>query len=274
MSGRITAQRVARVQASLTGSQRLLLEHLGTAKLLSGSQLRRLTDSRSVYERRALQRDLKTLTELRVFARLARRVGGVRAGSDSYVYALDVVGQRILDPRPRRQWRRPWTPGVRVLDHTLAISDLYVRLVEADRAGQLDLLHFATEPHCWRTFAGPGGARLTLKPDAQTVIATQDHERHYWIEVDRSTESLTWITDKAKAYSRYFDTGREQQAQGVFPLCLWIAPDQQRAAGLTDALARLPADHWQLHQVTTTDAAMYALTAQQQQQQLIEGTRP
>ena len=151
MSGRITLQRVARVQASLTGSQKLLLDHLATAKLLSGSQLRRLTGSRSVYQRRALQRDLKYLTEQRVFARLARRVGGVRAGSDSYVYALDVVGQRILDPRPRRQWRRPWTPGVRVLDHTLAISDLYVRLVEADRQGQLDLLYFATEPHCWRS---------------------------------------------------------------------------------------------------------------------------
>lgn len=272
MSGRITAHRVARVLASLTGSQKLLLEHLATAKLLSGSQLRRLTDSRSVYERRALQRDLKTLTELRVFARLARRVGGVRAGSDSFVYALDVVGQRILDPRPRRQWRRPWTPGVRVLGHTLAVSDLYVRLVEADRQGHLDLLHFATEPHCWRDFAGPGGARLTLKPDAHTVIATEDHELHYWIEVDRSTESLTWITDKAKAYSRYFNTGREQQQEGVFPLCLWIAPDQQRAAGLTDALARLPADHWQLHRVTTTDAAIYALTGQQQH--VIEGTRP
>lgn len=272
MSGRITLQRVARIQASLTGSQRLLLEHLGTAKLLSGSELRRLTDSRSVYQRRALQRDLKYLTEQRVFARLSRRVGGVRAGSDSYVYALDVVGQRILDPRPRRQWRRPWTPGVRVLDHTLAISDIYVRLVEADRQRHLDLLHFATEPHCWRDFAGPGGARLILKPDAHTVIATQDHEHHYWMEIDRSTESLTWITDKAKTYSRYFDTGREQQEQGVFPVCLWIAPDEHRAAGLTDALARLPADHWQLHQVTTTDSAIHALAGHQHH--LIEGTRP
>lgn len=272
MSGRITLQRVAGVRASLTSSQKLLIEHLGTAKLLSGSQLRRLTESQSVYQRRALQRDLKQLTERRVFARLARRVGGVRAGSDSFVYALDVVGQRILDPRPKRQWRRPWTPGVRVLDHTLAISDFYVRLVEADREGQFHLFHFATEPHCWSDFAGPGGARLTLKPDAHTVIARLDQELHYWIEIDRATESLTWITDKARAYARYYDTGNEQETTGVFPLCLWIAPDQQRAAGLTDALARLPADHWQLHRVTSTDAAIHALTGQQQH--LIEGTRP
>ena len=282
MSARITAKRVAAIQRQLHASEERIIEHLATAKLLTGRQLRSLTDSITIYQRRALQRDLKHLTDLRVLARLNRRIGGIKAGSDSFVYALDVVGQRIVHPEPRRQWRAPWTPSIRIVAHALAVSDLYVRLHNADQHHQFELLHFATEPHCWRSFTGPGGGRLILKPDAHVVVGTTtengDSEHHAWIEVDRNTESLTWITEKAKTYARYHTTGREQATQGVFPICLWIAPDEQRAAGLSAALARLPAEHWHLHQVTTTDHALRALTGDQpdepDQHHVIEGTTP
>lgn len=272
MSGRITARAVAATQAQLVANDYQLIEHLATAKLLTGKQLRILSSATTVYERRSLQRRLLRLTELRVMARLDRRVGGARAGSDSYVYALDVVGQRIVDDEPRRQWRKPWTPSIRILAHALAVSDLYVELMQAERNQDLELLHFAAEPACWRSFVGPGGAHLTLKPDAHVVLGIGETEQHAWIEMDRATESLTWITEKAKTYARYFATGKEQTRFGVFPRCLWIAPDQNRADGLTDALSRLPPDHWQLHHVTTTNGALEALTGQQQH--LNEGPRP
>lgn len=272
MSGRITAKRVALVHRQLNPAQECIVEYLATAKLLSGRQLRCLSDSSTIYQRRALQRDLKHLTELRVVARLGRRVGGIKAGSDSFVYALDVVGQRIVHPEPRRQWRPPWTPSVRILAHALAVSDLYVALHGADRSHRIELLHFAAEPNCWRTFTGPGGGRLILKPDAHVVVATEDSEHHAWIELDRATESLTWITEKAKTYARYHATGREQSTEGVYPRCLWIAPDDNRAAGLTDALSRLPSEQWQLHQVTTTDHALGALVGEEQP--VTEGTTP
>ncbi len=271
MSGRITAKRVALVAQELTGPQTRIIEHLAVAKILTGQQLRSLTGSDSVYRRRALQRDLKHLSEVRVLARLGRRVGGVRAGSDGFVYALDVIGQRITDPAPRRQWRKPWTPGVRTLDHALAVSDLYVQVIEADRGQHLDLLWFSTEPRCWRSFTGPGGARLTLKPDAHVVLGVGEREHHAWCEIDRSTESLAWITEKAKVYARYHATGKEQAHEGVFPRCLWIAPDQSRAAGIAEALSRLPAGQWHLHHVTTSTDALQALT---NEHQVIEGTTP
>lgn len=264
MSGRITAKRVAHIQSQLGDDDLHVLKHLALTKLVCGHQVRRLTSSVSVHERRALQRRLLHLTELRVLSRLGRRIGGVKAGSDGYVYALDVVGQRIVDPEPRRQWRPPWTPSVRTLNHALSVSELYVRLVEAERTGSLELLSFTTEPACWRSFVGPGGARLILKPDAHLIVGTDETEIHAWIEMDMATESLAWITEKARTYGRYFATGKEQTQHGVFPTCLWIAPDQARANGLIDALSRLPAEDWQLHQVTTATDTLDDLLGQHQ----------
>jgi hypothetical protein len=260
MTGYVTTKRVAAIRNQLTRSDWTLLHNLDVTKLLSGRQLRQLQNAHTGTERRRLRADLRRLTELRVLARLNRRVGGVRAGSDSFVYTIDVVGQRLIDPSPRRQWRKPWTPGVRILVHALAVSDLYVNLVHADRDGLLELLSFASEPRCWRSFVGPGGARMVLKPDAHLIVGVGETELHAWIEVDRSTESLAWITEKAKAYHRYFLTGREQEQSGVFPRALWLAPDPKRASQLAEALSRLPAEHWQLHQVTTADQALAVLT--------------
>lgn len=260
VSGHVTSKRVDGVRDQLTRSDWTLLDHLATTKLLCGQQLRRLVNASTPSEQRGLRRQLQRLTDLRVLGRLSRRVGGIRRGSDSFVYALDIVGQRLIDPSPRRQWRKPWTPNVRILDHALAVSDLYVELIEADRSGVLELLRFASEPRCWRSFVGPGGARMILKPDAHLIVGTGDTDQHAWIEVDRSTESLTWITEKAKAYHRYFVSGREQTTNGVFPRALWLAPEPKRASQLAEALSRLPAEQWQLHQVTTSDQALAVLT--------------
>lgn len=260
MTRYVTAKRVAAIRDRLTPEDWTLLNHLDTTKLLSGRQLRRLLNAHTSTELRRLRADLQRLTELRVVARLTRRVGGVRSGSDSFVYALDIVGQRLLHPQPAGEWRKPWTPNVRILDHALAVSDLYVDLVAADRAGNLELLSFASEPRCWRSFVGPGGARMILKPDAHTVLGVAENELHAWLEIDRSTESLTWITEKAKSYHRYFNSGREQTITGVFPRTLWLAPEPKRASQLAEALSRLPAEHWQLHQVTTQGNALAVLT--------------
>lgn len=257
---RITAQRVAAIQQQLTVADLELMDYLEQAKLLTGAHFRRLVGAVSSTEKRALRKQLQRLSDLRIFGRLERRVGGVRAGSESYVYAFDVVGQRIARPGPRRQWRRPWTPSLRILDHTLDVSGFFVDLIEAERTGQIDeLVSFTTEPKCWRDFTGPGGARLTLKPDAHVIVGHGDTEHHAWIEVDRATESLPWIVTKAQAYGHYFDSGREQSETGVFPICWWLAPSQRRADDLALTLACLPPDHCQLHRVATLAQAISAL---------------
>lgn len=263
MRRRITAKRVALTEGAMDDIDTTLINHIATARLLSGEHIRRLQQANSQSEQRILRRRLQALHDQRVVTRIGRRVGGVRAGSDGYVYALDVVGQRIVDPQPRRQWRKPWTPSVRLMAHQLAVSELYVRLVELEQQGSIELFVFDTEPWCWRSFAGPGGAPMTLKPDAHVVLGHGDREIHAWIELDMATESLTWITQKAKTYGQYFNSGREQELEGVFPQCLWLTPEDNRTAGIADALARLPADHWHLHRVTSAERAIETLIEQQ-----------
>ena len=69
------------------------------------------------------------------------------------------------------------------------------------------------------------------------------------------------IAEKAKSYIRYWQSGGEQAAHGVFPLVLWIGPHGHRVAQLSDALAGLPAEHRQLFAVTTAERAAHQLIA-------------
>jgi hypothetical protein len=129
----------------------------------------------------------------------------------------------------------------------LSVSELYVQL--RLRSGDWQLERFDAEPGCWRRFSGPGGRSLVLKPDAYLIGTSGAYEDRYFIEIDRATESRTRITDKALNYVRYWQSGREQTAHGIFPRVLWSVPDDVRAQQLIDALGELPAEHWQLFTV-------------------------
>jgi hypothetical protein len=136
---------------------------------------------------------------------------------------------------------------------------LYVRLELAGHAGQLQLNHFTTEPACWRYFFAPGGGRLVLKPDALVRIQLGRYTDHWWIEADRSTESRTTLARKCQIYRRYWQAGTEQARTGVFPMVLWLVPDERRLAVLVDVIGRQPADAWPLFSVALFDNAVERL---------------
>jgi hypothetical protein len=202
--------------------------------------------------------DLTGLVQRRVIARLGRSIGGQRAGSEGWTYAPDVAGKRLLNPDQRRQWQ-PWTPDSHHLRHALAVSELYVQLKELERLGTIELERFDTEPTCWRFFHGPGGAPLVLKPDAFVATATADYLDSWFIEIDRSTEPMTVIAAKVKTYCRYWQSGREQMTEGVFPTVLFAVPDTTRRTQLLDTLSQLPPEHSQLFQVATADTVVRAM---------------
>jgi hypothetical protein len=185
---------------------------------------------------------------------LDRSVGGRRAGSAGYVYALGPAGQRLIDP-DRKRFRLPWTPRPSYLRHALAVSQLYTDLREEERSSGMELVAFESEPNCWRRYFGPTGARSTLKPDALVMVGLDDFEDRYFIEADCGTEPGTRIRAKAKTYVRYWQSGREQADIGIFPYVLWIAPNAKRAAFLVDALANLDPEHWQLFMVLAAETA-------------------
>lgn len=250
----VTAARVRATEARLSPRHRAVVEDIARLRVLSGDQASRLHYGEAESDRRLARQDLARLVDWRVLVRLERRIGGVRAGSKGFVYGLDVVGQRI-SYSARQRYRAPWTPDAPFLAHAVAVAELYVQLRQHSGNQGFELLGFQAEPTCWRSFSGPGGRRLVLKPDAFLTSLSGDFEDRYFIEVDRNTESLPRITEKARLYASYWQSGQEQEAHGVFPQVLWIAPTQERRDRIVEALARLEPEHWQLFATTTAEEA-------------------
>ncbi len=242
----------------LSDRDRHILGLVARFRIVSGAQLRELFWPEGTAETRArlARRSLARLATLDLLAPLARRVGGVRAGSAGYCFALGPAGQRLLRAgRPRR----PVTPGARHLAHTLAVAQLYVDLVVAQRWGLGELLAFEPEPACWRRYPGPYGAGETLKPDAYLRLASGDYEYSWFVEIDLDSESQTTIAGKAERYLDCFHAGIVQKSEGVFPKTIWTTPSEKRADALRAIFARLPEDGARLFVVTTQAEAISRL---------------
>src|SRR4029077_5935080 len=105
-----------------------------------------------------------------------------------FVYSLGIAGQRLAGergPAGGERVRRPWTPSGLFVTHALDVTELYVRTVESlrnsDELGRLN--RFDTEPAAWRSYAGLGGERLVLKPDAFVILRSQQFEDRWFIEL-------------------------------------------------------------------------------------------
>jgi hypothetical protein len=252
MSGvRVSQAQLARLRASLSGRDLEIMETVRRFRLVGARQVERLHfrdgNASALTQARTARRVLERLTTHHLLRRLDRRVGGVRAGSASYLYALGHVGHRLLsDGEPRR---RPMEPSSFFADHTLAVTDAFVRLIEAERGQRLDLLAAEAEPECWRLFTSNTGGPLVLKPDLFVVLGVGAYEHRWFVEVDRGTEHGPAVRRKAETYLAYLGSGVEQGRHDVFPRVIWAAPDERRAYALSQALRGLPAPD---HLFTTT----------------------
>lgn len=257
---RLSADRLIYLRDSLTGRDKQILATLGRVRVATGNQLQRLhfTEGTPLSNSRIRRRVLERLSTWRVICRLDRRIGGARAGSAGFVYTLGVVGHRLLDHSPQRGVIKS-APSQPFLAHAATVSELYVRLVETEREGRIDLFDFQAEPQCWRRFTGAGGETVALKPDAFVRLATPEYEEHSFVEVDLATESARVLTIKMDRYRAYWATGREQARSGVFPRVLWLVPDTPRYKQLVDVASRQPPEAWQLFQVAEFDNAMSGL---------------
>jgi len=262
---RLSPRQLAVISEQLSLRDREALRTVSRFRVMSGAQLGELLwDEVSPNARaRVARRGLARLARLGVLQPLARRVGGARSGSASTTFAVGRAGQYLLQSgaAPRRRVRAAHTPGARYLAHTLAVAQLYVDLIAAQRQEQAELIRFEPEPECWRPYMLGFGARQVLKPDAFLKLARGDYEFSWFIEQDMATEALTTVKSKAARYHEYFRTGTEQAARGVFPRVLWIVPDEDRAEAVREALAQLPAAAHRLFVVATTADALALLTS-------------
>jgi hypothetical protein len=248
----------------LTDRDLAILRSLKQHRFLTTSQIERwhFTDHATpVTASRISRRVLARLQSLELLEHLARRLGGIRAGSSSYVWHLTQAGERLLNTRRERTpGRRIREPSVAFLEHELGIAETHLQLVEASRTPALDLIDVTTEPSCWRTFVGAGGQVITLKPDLFAVTASGEDEYLWFAEYDRGFESLQTIEKKARVYEAYRNSGREQQRSGVFPRVLWIVPTTDRARKIEKALGGSALVSTALHQVITPDRLIEAVT--------------
>lgn len=218
-----------------------ILDSLKQVRLLTARQVERLhfNEGSKLTQTRRSRKTLARLYENGLLHRLERRVGGTYGGSSGFIYCLSARGQRLMrtsGPAGGTRRRRSWEPSAAFLGHILSVGELFVRLKEAQRQGVLELLDFTAEPYCWRTFAGTGGARKALKPDAFVAVAHGDFEHRSFVEVDLGTEGPTTLRNKLQIYLDYARTGSEQVRHDVFPRVLFLAPDEARVRRIIDAL--------------------------------------
>jgi hypothetical protein len=137
---------------------------------------------------RTCRRTLERLTKATALNRLERRVGGVRAGSASFIYTLSPLGHRLLhdEESPRKRHREP---SARFLNHMLAIAQCAIDLTIAARTGTIKNLGIEAEPDCWRVFArGLAGSEI-LKPDLHVAFTLGEYEHRWFVEIDLASES-------------------------------------------------------------------------------------
>jgi hypothetical protein len=260
--------RLLRLAGQLTDRDRAILVGLDDLRLLRGDQLRKLFFDQAASEAgaaRICRRTLSRLVELGLLARLEqRRVGGARSGSAGHVYTLTAKGRRLdahFEGRDIATNRGVYEPSLAFVAHTLAISDLYVALVDAERSGRLELIAFESEPACWRVYSDALAAPITLKPDAHVRVAAGDYEYASFVEVDCGTVGRAALERKLATYFGYYRSGREQAANGVFPRIVWVAHMPARARYLTRLIAATPGAA-SISSVATPADAIRALAGQ------------
>lgn len=255
-AGRAVARRCRR---RLSERDLALLGSVGKYRYMTALQIEELHffgHASRITGARTCRRVLERMTQAGLLWRLERRIGGVRAGSASFVYALAPLGQRIIDPdgEMRVRYREP---SEEFLEHTLAVAQLAVDLNTLARGSDdLGILALDAEPGCWRHFNVGFEGVQTLKPDLSVSLRVGEFEYRWFVEVDLSTHSGAAVVRKCRIYDRYWQTGIEQDRSGLFPRVLLVTPSLRRATLIERSISGAQHLNHDLFAVTTSNDAL------------------
>ena len=175
-----------------------------------------------------LHRALKRLVEQGYLRRVERRmVGGNGAGSGQYVYSLGPVGWRLMQREGR------YSPARSINYHTLGIADAFTELKRLENAGRIQIETYETEPDSWRMIQG-----ADLRPDLYVKVSDpfKGRSMSLWLEIDLGTERSRQIREKLAAYWHAYRHATDADLS-VFPLVVFLAPDDEREWELRDIVA-------------------------------------
>jgi Replication-relaxation len=260
---RITIASLTALIDQLSPRDKAILADLERTRVLTGAQLQRLhfTPLSTAARARDRCRVLQRLTNLDLVSTLDRRIGGVRAGSAGHIYALTPAGQRLQALQRGQQLtkrlRHPHTPGTPFVDHALAISEIYVGLIEASRHQGFQVPTFQGEPTCWH----PTGNNQYLHPDAYLVLATPTYKDCWWLEIDQATEALPRIKRKCRTYLDFITHGGTGP-DNIPPRILFTTPNPDRSNAIKTVITKTSTTETnQLISVTThTNAPKFLIT--------------
>lgn len=255
---RLSRQQLEEAATRLSDRDREILTSVQRYRYLLTGQIQRLHFTKSATPtaaHRAAARALRRLKDLSLLDHLARRIGGVRAGSGGLVWRLTHAGERLiyLENHILTPTKRFSEPSPYFLAHTLAVAEMAVKLTELCREQRtLKLTALQPEPECWRTYS-EYGALQSLKPDLFAITVSGQYEDRWFIEVDLDTESPGKIVSKCERYHKYYRSGLEQQESEVFPLTVWIVPSVERKEKLITHIKKAFDKQPRLFAVITAD---------------------
>lgn len=225
---------LGQIEAQLSPRDRHMLNTIRSLRHIKTGQIRRLyfpQKGRSENAvRTANKRTLRRLKKLGLIDHLPKRIGGMGAGEQEYIWFITEAGIRLLTLGTEQEGKRKRVlePSPAFLRHTIAVTETFIQIVEicrddpAMRVGNIEV-----EPECWRAYE-KNGKVISLRPDLYAKTYTGDYAYHMFIEMDLATEALQFVIEKCRRYHEYYRTGKEQNAYGAFPLVLWIVPDEDR----------------------------------------------
>ena len=244
---------------------RRLMDLLRVHRFATTTQLARLTSDGYATMRSATRQTLRHLNRLlkeRLVLHLERRIGGWQGGSSASIWALTTRGLHALTGQTLRM--RNQAVSTSFLAHLLAITETSVQITETARSMTDASATITTEPVCWRSYLGPAGQQLTLRPDLHAVVASPHYDDHYFIEVDRDTENPARVLAACQRYAAYYASGAEQRHTGVFPITLWVVPHDVRREQLWHYITEQP----------DLDSRLFAVITAQQIAETITGGPP
>lgn len=155
-NSRLSRQQLAAINNRLSERDNSILKSISKYRYLTTKQIYQLHFSGSASQlaaHRATNRTLIKLKGLELITSLTRRIGGVRAGSSSYIWALEPRGYRLLNTSDTLDKtltrKRMFEPSIRFLEHTLAISATSLQLTQfANSHNNIELLKEELEPVC------------------------------------------------------------------------------------------------------------------------------